>query len=200
MNKKIDTILFDCFGVVCSEVLNGWYKEHRLKNGLVDENLPSILRKCDLGLMSEDDIVDYFLSYSGVDSTKEKMRQEIDSCLKLDIQLVAIIKKLREKGFKIGLLSNANAAFFERKVYPTYPEFKSLFDEIVISSSVNMVKPDKEIYFYTLDKLGSKPEQSIFVDDSKTNVDAANSFGITGFLYTTPDSFLGYLTNIGIEI
>ena len=77
MNTKINTFIFDCFGVICDPVLNGWYKEHRLKHGKVDENIQKIFRKFDLNIMSEDDILEYFLKYDGIKSDKEKLRAEV---------------------------------------------------------------------------------------------------------------------------
>ncbi len=195
MKPVITTFIFDCFGVVCDPVLNGWYKENRLKKGFVDENLHNIFRQFDLGILSEDDVADYFLKYEGVNSTKEEIRKEIDSFLKLDQSLVKIIKKLKSNGFKTVLLSNANNSFFERKIYTEYPEFKSLFDTIVISSVVGMVKPNADIFLHTLEAAKSKAEESLFIDDSKTNVDAAVNLGMQGFLYTDADSFDSYLKN-----
>lgn len=200
MEPKINTLIFDCFGVICDPVLNGWYKENRLKHGLIDENLQSIFKKFDLGKFSEDDIVEYFLKYDGINSTKEKLREEIDSYLKLDNKLADIILKLKTKGFKTVLLSNANASFFERKVYTDYPEFKNLFNEIIISSEVGITKPDKEIYLYALQKIDSKPEESLFIDDSKTNVEGALRVGMQGFLYTDSGSFAEYIKNLGINL
>lgn len=200
METKITTFIFDCFGVICDPVLNGWYRENRLKKGLVDENLKNVFKKFDLGQSSEEDIVDYFLSYKEIISTKEKMREEIDSFLKLDDKLVEIIKKLRNKGFKIILLSNGHSAFYNRKIYPTYPEFKSLFDDIIISSDIGMVKPDSDIYLYALEKNNIKPKESLFIDDSKSNVDAAVNLGINGFTYTDSDLFLNYINQLGISI
>jgi epoxide hydrolase-like predicted phosphatase len=200
MNPSITTFIFDCFGVISNPVLTGWYKENRLNHSFVDENLPAIFRRFDLGALSEDDIVEYFSKYKGVHSTKETIREEIDSNLKLNEGLVDIIKELRAKGFKTVLLSNANNAFFERKIYPTYPYFKSLFNEIVISSSVGMVKPEPEIYLYTLEKVSSKPEESLFIDDSKINVDAAIKVGMKGFLYSDNNSFVEYIKKLGVNL
>ena len=200
MDTNITTFIFDCFGVICDPVLNGWYKDNRLKKGLIDKNISDILHQMDLGILSEDDIADYFSKYDGIESTKQKIRDEIDSYLNIDESLVEIIKKLRQKEFKTVLLSNANNSFFERKVYPEHPEFKCLFDEIVISSVVGMVKPDPEIYVYALDKIKSKPEESLFIDDSKPNVDAAIALGICGFVYRDSRSFSDYLTDMGIGL
>ncbi len=200
MESQINTIIFDCFGVICDPVLNGWYRDNRLKKGLVDENLKNVFEKFDLGKLSENDIVDYFLKYEGVNLTKEEMREQIDSYLGIDNGLVKIIQSLKNKGFKTVLLSNANASFFERKIYPTYPEFKDLFDEIVISSEVGMVKPYKDIYEHTLKKINSQPGESLFIDDSKVNVDSAIALGMQGFIYTNSDSFVKYIKSIGIDI
>ena len=200
MNTPITTFIFDCFGVICDPVLNGWYRDNRLKKGLIDENLKNVFEKFDLGEFSEDDIIDYFSKYEGVDSTKEELRKEIDSYVKLDNKLSNIILKLKNKGFKTVLLSNANASFFERKIYPTYPEFKSLFDEIIISSNIKMVKPDPDIFLHTLKKINAKPEESLFIDDSKNNVEAAINLGINGFIYTDSGSFLDYIQKLGIDL
>ncbi len=200
MDTNITTLIFDCFGVVCSPVLNGWYQKNRVKKGFIDENIENVFRKFDLGILSEDDILEYFLQYNGVNSTKEELRAEIDNYLKINRDLVNTIEQLKKKGFKTVLLSNANASFFERKVYVLYPEFKNLFDEIVISSQIGIAKPDKEIYLYTLKKINSKPEETLFIDDSKQNVESTASLGMKGFLFTDTNSFLNYLKGLGISL
>lgn len=197
---KIKTIIFDCFGVVCGPPLSGWYKDNMLKRGLVDENLPNLFRQFDKGILTEEDIFDYFSKYDGITSTPEEIRKETDIYLSIDNALVGVVKKLRQKGFKTILLSNSNHNFFERKIYPTYPEFKNLFDEIIISSLVQMVKPDPDIYLHTLKKISSHPEEAVFVDDSKVNVDTAIQLGMHGFVYTESTSFVNYLESLGIDL
>src|SRR3989344_1473710 len=103
MNPKINTFIFDCFGVICDPVLNGWYKDNRLKKGLVDENIKSVFEKFDLDELSESDIVDYFLKYDGVNLTKEEMREQIDAYLNIDSELVKVIQALKNAGFKTVL-------------------------------------------------------------------------------------------------
>ena len=199
MNKKINTLIFDCFGVVCDGVLNNWYKENVLCRGIVDENLKNVFEEFDLGKISEDDIISYFMKYKGINSTKEELRKEIDGYLKLDEKLADIILKLKKKGLKTMLLSNSNASFFERIVYPKYPQFKGLFDKIVISSEVGMTKPGKDIYLYALREIGSKPEESLFIDDSQINIDGAKKLGINGFLYTNAESFLEHIKTLNLS-
>ncbi len=189
MKLGLTTFVFDCFGVLSQPVLMSWYKNHSFKDGFVDNNLFKLLEEFDLGKISELQICEYFSNYKGVNMTPEEIRQEVDSYLRLDSKLINLILKLRDKDFKIVLLSNANAAFFEREVYKKYPDFKKLFDEIIISSEVGMIKPNRDIYEYTLKKINSLPEECLLIDDSPKNIDGANVLGIQGFLYTDFNSF-----------
>ncbi len=190
MDSKITTLIFDCFGVVCDPVLMNWYKDNRVKKGFTDENLKKILEKFDLGILSESDIADYFSKYEGVNLNQEEVQKEIDNYLNIDGELMKIIRLLKDQGLKIVLLSNANVSFFERKIYKVYPEFKTFFDEIIISSGVKMVKPNKDIYLYTLNKVNSKPEECLFIDDSKINVDSAIELGMQGLVYNNREEFV----------
>ena len=200
MESKINTFIFDCFGVVCSTPFFSWQKDNMTARGLTDNKIWDIYRESDLGNLKEEDVALYFSKYQGITSTKEQIQEQVDNYLSIDGKVVKIIRELKQKGFKIVLLSNGNNSFFERKVYPTYPEFKSLFDEIIISSKVKMVKPDKEIYLYTLKQISSKPEETLFIDDSKINVDSVVSLKINGFLYTDSDSLAGYIKSLGINL
>ena len=197
---EIKTFIFDCYGVVFSPVLDLWYKEHRLSHGFVDENFKKILRKNDLGIIDESDVANYFSKYEGVNSTPEKIEREIDTYLKLNRVLIDYIRKIKNKGFKTVLLTNANVLYFEKEIYPNYPDFKSFFDEIIISSVVGMVKPDADIYQYALKKINCRPEEALFIDDTKINVDAAIALGINGFLYTDNISFADYVKKLGINL
>lgn len=200
MSTKITTFIFDCFGVVSYPVLGGWYEINREQKGFKDENIKEVFKKYDLGIWSDDQIVEYFSKYDGVRLTKEELKKEIYGTLRLNGELIEIIRKLKTKGFKTALLSNASHTYFENEIYPKFPEFKNLFDQIVISSSVGMMKPDPNIFLYTLKKLSSKPDECIFIDDSKENIDATTKLGINPFLFTETKPFADYLQNIGIIV
>ena len=51
-----------------------------------------------------------------------------------------------------------------------------------------------------LSKINSKPEESLFIDDSQVNIDGAKNVGIQGFLYTDVDSFIEYIKSLGIDL
>jgi putative hydrolase of the HAD superfamily len=138
------------------------------------------------------------LQYEGIGLSKDQLRNEIDSYIDIDNDMVQVIQNLKQNNFKIALLSNANHTIFDRKIFQMYPDFKGLFDEIVVSSKVQMVKPSPDIFLYTLDRLGAKPAEAIFIDDGAENVQAAHNLGINGHVFTDYKSFLNYLKILGL--
>ena len=72
--------------------------------------------------------------------------------------------ELRQRGFKIGLVSNG----FKQDIDHVLDELKleKWFDTIVCIDSCNCAKPDKRIFLHALEKLGIEPHEAIFVGDS----------------------------------
>jgi putative hydrolase of the HAD superfamily len=59
-----------------------------------------------------------------------------------------------------------------------------LFDVIVPSCEIGILKPDARAYRTVLERIQRPPEQAIFVDDVLENIEGARSVGIHGVLYT----------------
>jgi putative hydrolase of the HAD superfamily len=53
-----------------------------------------------------------------------------------------------------------------------------IFDIVVDSGFVGARKPDREIYDITLERLGLAAAQTVFVDDTEVNCDAARELGM----------------------
>ena len=58
------------------------------------------------------------------------------------------------------------------------------FDGKLISYEVEKIKPDHEIYRILCERYALKPEESVFIDDRKINVDAAKALGFEGVVFT----------------
>ncbi|MBE6762019.1 MAG: hypothetical protein E7551_07000 [Ruminococcaceae bacterium] len=100
-------------------------------------------------------------------------------------ETVALIKKIKEKGGKLFLISNISNSFAMN--YTKVPQIKEvfdLFDGLVFSGPIKLAKPSKEIFHYALGKFGIKAEDSIFFDDNKDNILSADSVGIKGYLFS----------------
>ena len=95
-----------------------------------------------------------------------------------------LLRKLKKSGSKLFLLSNISIGF--AKNYESVPELKELFDlfdGLVFSGPIGIVKPNKEIFDYILDKYTLKANETVFVDDNERNVSGAKIAGINGFLF-----------------
>ncbi len=200
MSSKLKTIIFDCFGVLADPVLSLWYRDNCVSKGFIDAELSNTLRRFDLGELTEDDIFDRFSKYEGITAERQTIRAQADSYTKLNDALIELIQKLRNQKYEIVLLTNANHSFFDRKIFVDFPEFKNLFDHLVISSHIKMVKPDPEIYMYTLKVIDKNPDEAIFIDDNPLNVEAAEKIGIHGHVYNTVNSLTERLRSLGVNV
>ncbi len=98
-------------------------------------------------------------------------------------EVYELIKKLRSKGYKTAVLSNTEFPVAEL----LSARNGSYFDEFVYSCEFGIAKPEPEIYFHTLEKLGIKSEEAVFIDDKLENIEAAEKLGIYGVLFESPE-------------
>lgn len=90
--------------------------------------------------------------------------------------------EVKSSGYKIYILSNYSAEGFA--YVRDRNDFFNMADGIVVSAHINMVKPDDEIFLYIRDKYALIPSETIFIDDSKANIDAAEALGFRTILFT----------------
>jgi HAD superfamily hydrolase (TIGR01509 family) len=90
---------------------------------------------------------------------------------------VALLRRLRTSGKPVYALSN-----FARETFALAErdnDFLGDFDHRVISGHVGVVKPDRRIYEILFERVGRRPSELLFVDDSIANVRAAEGLGMS---------------------
>ena len=95
-------------------------------------------------------------------------------------QLLDYIRDLHPR-YKVGLLSNAWNDL--RQTLHTRWDIDGLFDELIISAEVKLVKPDPTIFHLAVDRLGVQPGETVFIDDIAENVEAARKEGLIAIHY-----------------
>ena len=75
--------------------------------------------------------------------------------------------------------------------------FLNLFDGVIISSRINMVKPEPRIFMHLLKTYHLDPAQTLFIDDSPANIKAAKNIGIKAILFKDASQCLKALESIG---
>ena len=103
-----------------------------------------------------------------------------------------ILPALKSK-YKLCIINNGTAF--------TLPTFKKTFQiddyfDVFLSSAVEgLRKPDPRIYKLAIDRLGVKPNDVLFMDDSLQNIDAAKGIGIETIYWKTPEEGFGKFIN-----
>ena len=95
------------------------------------------------------------------------------------------IQELREKGYRVYYLSN-----FSEKAYEDCADaldFLPYTDGGILSYREKLVKPDPEIYRRLLSRYSLEAQESVFLDDTAMNVEAAERLGIHGICFRTKE-------------
>lgn len=111
--------------------------------------------------------------------------------------MVAWQKQLKESGFLTGILSNMGdsvLAHIERE-----HQWLNRFDVLIWSFQLRMAKPDPAIYRYLLNQLGTRPEETLFLDDKLVNVEAARALGMKSLVFSTIDGLRDDLVANGFD-
>jgi putative hydrolase of the HAD superfamily len=140
----------------------------------------------DRGTLSSEETIKRAGKRTGISVVElRKFLYEILERLTLKQKTMELIKELKRKKHKLYVLSNLpleTADYLEKK-YTIW----ELFDGIVFSSRIKLIKPSPEIYQYILNKFNLIPEDTIFLDDLKENVDAAVREGINGIHFQSAE-------------
>jgi putative hydrolase of the HAD superfamily len=62
-----------------------------------------------------------------------------------------------------------------------------------------IAKPDPAIYRHTLAKLGTKPEETLFLDDKLVNIEAAHALGMKAIQFSTVEKLRDDLIEQGFN-
>lgn len=89
------------------------------------------------------------------------------------------------KKYRLFLMSNTNSIHYkayQELIRQTYgiPNLDSLFEKAYYSHLVKMRKPEKRFFDLILNENGLNASETLFVDDTSTNTDAAEKYGIKG--------------------
>jgi putative hydrolase of the HAD superfamily len=114
-----------------------------------------------------------------------------------DPAMIAWQKQLKERGILTAILSNMGdtvLANIEREF-----DWLDRLDVLVWSYQHKIAKPDPAIYKLTLDRLGTRPEETVFIDDKQLNIDAARALGLVGILFTTIERLREQIIELGLQ-
>jgi len=125
----------------------------------------------------------------GIEVSGERLMAYIAQAGVARPQMVRAIRRISERGLRVGALTNNWAT--ERPQPPS--PLRELFDVFVESRAVGMRKPDPRIYRLVCRELGVEPCSVAFLDDIGANVKAARALGMATIKVVDPDAALDEL-------
>ena len=108
------------------------------------------------------------------------------------------IQELKAKGYRVYYLSN-----FSEKAYVDCADaldFMPYTDGGILSYQEKIIKPDPEIYRLLLSRYSLKAEESVFLDDTAANVEAARAVGLYGIRFETKEQAEEELRRLGAQV
>ena len=117
------------------------------------------------------------------------------SKISIDDSVFAVIKQLKKKNIKMGILSNT-ASVMHSAVEELID--MSYFDYLFLSYEIGMEKPGKAIFEHVAEKIPYLKEEILFVDDRLSNVNAAKNFGIKAIPFTDTTRLIADLNDLEI--
>jgi 2-haloacid dehalogenase len=109
---------------------------------------------------------------------------------------VEILRELRGRGVRLLALSNWSAETFP--VARERFEFLGWFDGIVISGEIGAVKPHARPFQVLVERHAVDPATTVFIDDSRANVETAAGLGFHGIVFTDAPSLRAHLVTLGL--
>ena len=111
-------------------------------------------------------------------------------------ETVEVLKKLKVAGYRLYGLTNWSAEKFSivRHKYEVF----DLFEDIVVSGEVKLIKPDPAIFNLLLEKIRLHPEECLVVDDTENNLATARKMGFETILFSSPARLESELQQINL--
>lgn len=96
------------------------------------------------------------------------------------------------------LASNTSRVHYEW-IVERFPEIR-FYRDAALSYELGVMKPDEEYFHRALRKFGIEAHESVFIDDSDPNVQAARRVGMHAVVYREFNQLVRELTALGIAI
>lgn len=200
--QKPKNIIFDLGGVI----LNIDFKQTALafaELGMGNFNeyytlqsVSPLFEKLEIGAITPDDFYTEFRSLAKLPSLSNEQIMQAWNALLLDFppERIKWLKQIKER-YKIYLLSNTNQIHYDSFI-KSYREqigdedFNKLFITAYYSHNLGLRKPSKEIFEAVLKSEKLLAEETVFIDDSMANIEAAKAVGLQTIHLPMPKTVL----------
>ena len=199
--EKIKSVIFDWGGVLIEDSRPGLLRFCSEAFGVPQDEYAPVhdlfMDKFHVGAISEQEF------WLGISAELDRPMPEIRSfwyeafraAYMPKPEVFSLASSLHENGYKTALLSNTElpaVGYFHEQNY-------NMFDVLVFSCVERIAKPEPEIYKITLNRLGSKAQQTVLTDDRADYIQGARELGLHAILFENIDQLKSDLGELGVE-
>ncbi len=154
---------------------------------LIDSYHPvDFFNSLERGTLSVEEVCDKIREIAGAPISNEAICEAYcDFLVDIPLYKLRLIESLKERGFRLYVLSNTNPIVIT-KVRELFAQdgkkMEDYFDKMYLSYQMNCLKPEAEIYEKLIADSGIIPAESLFIDDSARNIEEGQKFGLQVYL------------------
>ncbi len=196
----IEAIIFDVGGVLIRTFDHSGRRLWEERLNLPQGSLEGLVlggetgTRAQLGEITTDEMWAWVRERLNLGDQFETFQQDFWGGDAVDGDLMALIRRLSNR-YQMAIISNATDALLDSlENLGIAPEF----DLIVGSAYEGVLKPDAAIYETTLARLGRRPEETIFIDDSPANIAGAQAVGMNAIRFTPSIDLAAELAAFGV--
>ena len=179
----------DIFGDICNYLnikREDWEREYFLVNHLINTNQKSVAE-----VISS--VVLKFTDNKELETGVLDLIKNHKNIYYLNDELIEFIKDLKDRDYKVALLSNNSIKLKQRLIEDGIAD---LFDWVIISAEVGYQKPQPEIFDLLFKKLEVEPSEVVFIDDSLRSLEGADQIGYIPVLFKDNETLKSELSKI----
>lgn len=199
----ITTLIFDIGNVLTNfkweEFIHGFgFPEETVSRIAKAAMLSKAWYDFDRGVPEEEVLQEFIDNDPGIERELRIMFQDIGGTLEIFDTTIPWLDELKEQGYRRLILSNLS----EKTVRECPHALTFLWDHVdggILSYTVGMVKPDREIYDELIARYSLVPEECVFMDDREENIATGRSVGFHGIVYRSREEALQELEKLGVK-
>ncbi|MDN0064986.1 HAD family hydrolase [Bacteroides gallinaceum] len=143
-----------------------------------------IFQELEEGKLREEDYREKLGQLCGRTLKREEVRQAWMSFVSgMNLRKLDYITELRKQGYRTFLLSNTNPYLMDYwartpQFTPSGKSIDTYFDKLYLSFEMRCMKPGMDIFKKMLEDARMQPEETLFIDDSITNIESGKKAGM----------------------
>ena len=199
----IRNIVFDIGNVLVNFDPKSFLKRKGFDEAMADRIIEASVKtpvwnELDRGAWTEEELIEGFVRNDP--KIEEQIRRafsDYEDIVLPTTYAIPWIKELKSKGYRVYYLSNCS-----RMVEVQCKEamaFLPYTDGGILSYTDKLIKPDPAIYLLFLERFGLHADETVFLDDTLVNIEAAEKLGIHGIWFKGKEQAECELRKLGVE-